>query len=90
MVEPVQQADEDAPRKVFACNIDARGKRIRLVGGFITLGVAIIFMLLTALGVIPYWGWYVGFGCLGGAIFQIIEGWSGWCAFRAMGFKTKV
>ena len=30
----------------------------------------------------------IGIGaCIGGA-FAIFEGWSGWCAIRAMGFRT--
>ena len=32
----------------------------------------------------------IGFGCLIGGGFAVFEGWAGWCAVRALGFKTKI
>lgn len=71
-----------------ACNIDARGKALRLVGGFITLGVAAVLTVVVLLGWLgPGWWIAVG-GAVAGGAFQLYEGWSGWCALRAMGIKT--
>lgn len=69
------------------CNIDAKGKAVRLLIGLGTMiaGVAIITLLGTEplpLG--------IACGCLLGGGFAVFEGWSGWCAVRAMGFKTPI
>jgi hypothetical protein len=72
------------------CNIDARGRAYRLMSGLVVVVVAIIFAVLSSLGVAgPLWGWIVTVCCLGGGIFMIFEGWAGWCAVRAMGVRTK-
>jgi len=73
------------------CNIDAKGKAARLVGGFITLAVGIILVLVILLVPLGGWWWWliVGAAAVSG-LFQIFEGWSGWCALRAMGIKTPV
>ena len=71
-----------------ACNIDQTGRRVRLIGGIIvdTIGTGLIIA-----------GFLVGskamliggaFTSVGGT-FMIIEGAIGWCAMRAMGFKTR-
>ncbi|HWB20020.1 MAG TPA: hypothetical protein VG711_06960 [Phycisphaerales bacterium] len=69
------------------CNIDSRGKAVRLIFG-ITLVVAACALIL----------WDGGSGVPGiaatvmlvcGAV-GIIEGWAGWCVVRAMGIKTPV
>jgi hypothetical protein len=71
------------------CNIDSRGKRARLVSGLIMVVIA-IFM--------GWWGWSahlrlvcaiaVVLGCVG--LFSIFEARAGWCALRAMRFKTPI
>lgn len=75
---------------IMQCNINAKGKRIRLIGGFITMLVAVVFAILTMLAILPWWGWFIAGGTAVGGAFQIYEGWAGWCAIRAMGFKTPV
>lgn len=73
------------------CNIDARGRRARIVSGTICCAIAVIlagisyfrFEILSWLGAIAL----VLF--LGGA-FQIFEGMKGWCVARAMGIKTRI
>lgn len=71
------------------CNINAKGKAVRLVSGFITVGVAAVIAVLALAGFIGgAWVWVaVAVAALGGA-FQIFEGWSGWCVVRAAGFRT--
>jgi len=72
------------------CNIDARGKSVRLVCGILLLIVGLILLFSMA---IPHGGvveWIVTlFPLLTGA-FAVFEGWAGWCVLRAMGFKTSV
>lgn len=70
------------------CNIDAKGKRVRLVGGLVTLAVAAVFAGLTLAGVVGGWGWAVAAAAAVGGGFQVFEARAGWCALRAMGVKT--
>lgn len=74
----------------LTCNIDRRGKRVRAILGVIlvlsALGLAIAAWLTgrhLALGV-P-----AGFALLAG-LFGLFEAANGWCAVRAMGYKTPV
>ena len=36
------------------------------------------------------WPWVVGAAAILGGMFMIVEGALGWCAVRAMGFKTPI
>ena len=65
------------------CNIDARGKRLRLITG-IALAAAGVGMIAANTAR------YMGIGLLAVGAFAIFESWAGWCAVRAMGFKTRV
>jgi hypothetical protein len=71
------------------CNIDAKGKVVRLVGGILAIAAAALVGLLLLLDVVAGWPWWAGAGglaCFGG--FGIFEARAGWCAVRAMGIKT--
>lgn len=72
------------------CNIDARGKRIRLIAGLVTIGIGVALLLAWALPTATILAWVVALGALAGGAFMIFEARSGWCALRAMGFKTRV
>ncbi|MEM7682624.1 MAG: hypothetical protein AAF288_11765 [Planctomycetota bacterium] len=72
------------------CNIDARGKRVRLLVGIGVLDLGVLLAILAGLGVAPGWAWWPAAGCLAGGAFSIFEARAGWCAIRAMGFKTPV
>lgn len=72
------------------CNIDARGKRVRLVGGLVCSFVGLLFLGLAGFSVTGVWGWWAGGGLLAGGLFQIYEARAGWCAVRAMGFRTPI
>jgi hypothetical protein len=66
----------------LACNIDQRGRKARLISGAIA-GVAGI--------VAVFFGWIVaGVALLIAGGFMIFEGAKGWCALRALGFKTRL
>jgi hypothetical protein len=74
----------------LTCNIDARGKRTRLISG--------ILQLIVAVCVAALWAWPTGFRlawiiasalAIGGA-FTVFEARAGWCVLRAMGMKTRI
>ena len=67
------------------CNIDSRGKAIRLLMGLAFLAAGALLLLFGGTEGI-FLG--IGIGCLAGGAFATFEGWSGWCAIRAMGFRT--
>ncbi|MEM7625783.1 MAG: hypothetical protein AAF333_09145 [Planctomycetota bacterium] len=70
------------------CNINAKGKAVRLVTGLLTLvGAGVLAALIPTLGLSGAW-WFAVIGGVVGGGFAVFEGWSGWCALRAMGFKT--
>jgi hypothetical protein len=70
----------------MTCNIDSKGRLIRGSIGlvFIAAALALVFIL-------PATGWrrlLVLILALGG-IFSLFEALRGWCAFRALGMKTR-
>jgi hypothetical protein len=75
----------------FECNIDARGKAVRMKLGIRLVIISLILATLTYIEIIPTtFGWLTTAASLGGGVFTIWESRKGWCAIRAMGFKTKI
>jgi hypothetical protein len=72
------------------CNIDERGRAVRRRGGIICLALGVLALAAALLGA-PRWPslGVGGFLALTG-LFQLFESRKGWCAVRAMGFKTPV
>ncbi|MAQ04196.1 MAG: hypothetical protein CMA50_00010 [Euryarchaeota archaeon] len=74
----------------FECNIDARGKAVRLrlglMGVLSSLGLAAACLLISA----PDLAWIVPAGAFIGGAFAIFEGRTGWCVVRALGFRTPI
>ena len=72
------------------CNIDARGKAVRLrlgiMGVLSSLCLAAACLLISA----PNLAWIVPAGAFIGGAFAIFEGRSGWCVVRALGFRTPI
>jgi len=63
------------------CNIDRTGRLLRAASGLLCLGVAAGCW---------WFGREVAAGVLCAfALFQFFEAAQGWCAMRAMGFRTK-
>ena len=73
----------------FACNIDRRGRKVRLITGAIVelVGAAGILhgVLRSSTGIL-----IAGIFFLVTGSFMIFEGALGWCALRALGIKTKL
>ena len=72
------------------CNIDSRGKAVRLVWGMACLIAGALCTVLWAWPTGDWRAWTVSglvlaFGALG-----VFEGRAGWCIVRAMGFKTPI
>jgi hypothetical protein len=77
------------PPMPLSCNIDAQGKRARLLGGVILAALGIVLAIFWAGAGGGVWAWIVSIICLLGGGFCIFESRAGWCALRAMGIKTK-
>jgi hypothetical protein len=69
------------------CNIDARGKAWRLALGLAMIAAAAIVCLVAERSMFLIVLVAILFAGGGLAIF---EGWAGWCAVRAMGFRTRL
>lgn len=72
------------------CNIDSRGKALRLVMGMIMCLLGAILFLAWARGSGTWWRWPIAAAPAAMGVFQIYEGWAGWCVIRAMGIKTRI
>lgn len=73
------------------CNIDAKGKAVRLISGLVVTLIGLVLLGLGLADVIePNWIYAVAGVTLASGAFQIYEGWCGWCIVRAMGFKTPI
>ncbi len=69
------------------CNIDRRGRAARILTGA-AVEAAGLGLLTWWYFQGPAWTPWVGMGCVVGGNFAMIEGALGWCAIRAMGFRT--
>jgi hypothetical protein len=74
----------------MTCNIDAKGKRVRLIYGIVLVVAGIVLLFVWALPSGGILAWVVTVALLAGGMFSIFEARAGWCAVRAMGFKTPV
>lgn len=73
------------------CNIDAKGKAVRLIYGLLMIAAAIGVAALALADVLASgWWWAVALGLFAAGSFGVFEARAGWCVVRAMGFKTPV
>lgn len=72
------------------CNIDRRGRQVRLAAGVLLVLAACLVLLAWAL---PSGSRVFIAACLlgvGAGAFMIFEGLAGWCWLRAMGVRTPI
>ena len=75
----------------FECNIDDRGRAVRMKLGIRLVIISLILAALTSFEILPTpLGWLATAASFGGGAFTIWEARMGWCVVRAMGFKTKI
>lgn len=74
----------------LTCNIDSRGKAIRLIMGAVFLLDGLTLMLLWAWRTHSLTGWVTSIVMSIAGAFMIFEGRKGWCVLRALGMKTPI
>ena len=74
----------------LTCNIDARGKLVRLWYGIALLVTGVILLFAWALPRGTVMAWVVTIGCVFGGALAIFESRKGWCVVRAIGIKTPI
>ncbi|MDB5173379.1 MAG: hypothetical protein JWO87_985 [Phycisphaerales bacterium] len=72
----------------LTCNIDAKGKFVRLIYGIILVAAGASLIYFWALHSGSTLRWTVSLLCLLGGAFAVFEARAGWCVVRAMGMKT--
>ena len=73
------------------CNIEARGKFVRLVFGAFAIIRSLPVVALTLYGVVDTRiGWSLAVMAWAGGGLCIFEGWSGFCVARGLGFRTPI
>jgi hypothetical protein len=70
------------------CNIDAKGKFVRLIYGIVLTIAGLVLMFAWTIRVGGAIAWLITIGLILGGLFAIFEARAGWCVMRAMGFKT--
>ena len=74
----------------LTCNIDARGKWVRLIYGTALLLAGILLAIFWARPAGGWVAWTVSIAIAAAGVFAIFESRSGWCIVRAMGFRTPI
>ena len=74
----------------LTCNIDSRGKMLRMIMGLIFLLDGITLMFVWGWRTGSHVGWITSIVMILAGAFMIFEARNGWCALRAMGMKTPV
>jgi hypothetical protein len=74
----------------LTCNLDSRGKALRLVMGIVFAFDGLLFMILWAWRTGSHIGWITSIAMILVGAFMIFEARKGWCVVRAMGFKTPI
>jgi membrane protein YdbS with pleckstrin-like domain len=75
---------------MFTCNIDQRGRTVRLVMAALLESVGILLGVLWYLEWTPAWSIWPAAAVWVSGMFVLLEALVGWCVIRAMGFKTPI
>jgi len=74
----------------FECNIGAKGRAVRLLGGVVLALAGCLGLLAWALPTGDRAALAVSLACVAAGAFMIFEARAGWCVVRAMGFRTPI
>jgi hypothetical protein len=74
----------------MVCNIDQRGRSYRYRIGSVLVLLGVLVWLVTSRSFGGAWPWILSAGLVAGGLFSWFEASRGWCAARALGFKTRV
>jgi hypothetical protein len=74
----------------LSCNIDRQGRRVRRLGGLVMLLIGAVLLAVWAVPAGGACAWTGSVVLLAAGAFCVFESQTGWCAVRAMGFKTRV
>ena len=72
------------------CNLDSKGKAVRLIWGIFTLAGGLLVLFLWAWPAGGWLAWTVAVLLIVSGVFGIFEARTGWCVVRAMGIKTRM
>jgi hypothetical protein len=72
----------------LTCNIDRRGKIARLIYGIVLIVAAVAISVFWAIPSGGWLGWTIAAILFASGVFSIFEARKGWCAVRAIGFRT--
>ena len=68
-------------KSVMQCNIDAKGKAVRLVMGVLLASAGALTVVLLLFDLLYGQTWiYIALALMAIGAFCIVEGWAGWCA----------
>jgi hypothetical protein len=74
----------------FACNIDGKGRVVRLIGGLVAVATGCLGFLAWAEPTGDRGATGLCVACIAVGAFMIFEARASWCVVRALGFKTRV
>jgi len=74
----------------LACNIDSAGKAARFRIGLILVVASVAVAMIWPLRSGSTTGWFLAAALAAGGAFSLFEARAGWCAVRAMGFRTRI
>jgi len=74
---------------MLQCNINAKGKAIRLVYGIVLFLTGVILAIAWARPTGGWIAWTIVTALVLGGAFAVFEARAGWCVIRAMGFRTR-
>ncbi len=74
----------------LACNIDGKGRVVRLIGGLVVSAAGCLGFLVWAQPTGDRVATAACVVCIAVGAFMIFEARASWCVVRALGFKTRV
>jgi hypothetical protein len=86
----VAQGAQVTRHMAIRCNIDWKGRVLRLASGLIFLGIGAALVVGWARPTGGWRAWSASAALAAFGLFQVFQAWAGWCIARALGFKTRI